>query len=68
MSLSNLFRKHFEKGLKTPSPRIGIDKIEQDGYTVLINTWISSHGFEDTRLALNEELMNNLKPFFQKEG
>ena len=54
----------FEKGLKTPAPRIGIDKIESDGYTVIINTWINSHGFQDTRLELNEKLMNCFEPLF----
>ena len=57
----------FEKGLKLPPPRIGIDKIEADGYTVIINTWINSHGFQDTRLELNEKLMNCLEPLLTKK-
>jgi small conductance mechanosensitive channel len=57
----------FEKGLKAPPPRIGIDKIEADGYTVVINTWINSHGFQDTRLELNEKLMNCFEPFFTQK-
>jgi small conductance mechanosensitive channel len=54
----------FEKGLKMPPPRIGIDKIEADGYTIIINTWINSHGLQDTRLELNEKLMNCFEPLF----
>lgn len=57
----------FEKGLKEPAPRIGIDKIESDGYTVIINTWINSHGYEDTRLELNEKLMNCFEPIFNSK-
>ena len=58
----------FEKGLKTPPVRVGIDKIETDGYTVIINTWIKSHGFQDTRLELNEKLMNCFEPLFNPKN
>lgn len=57
----------FEKGLKEPQARVGIDKIEPDGYTVVINAWISAHGFQDTRLLLTEQLMLSLKDFFYKK-
>ncbi len=57
----------FEKGLKDPEARIGIDKVEPDGYTVVINAWISAHGFQDTRLMLNEQLMRSLKDFYYKK-
>lgn len=57
---------NFEQGLKEPSPRIGIEKIEPDGYTVLINIWINSHGYQDTLLVFNETLMNELKPLLTK--
>lgn len=40
----------FEQGLKEPAPRIGIDKIDPDGYTILISVWINSHGYQDTRI------------------
>jgi small conductance mechanosensitive channel len=57
----------FEKGLKEPEAHIGIDKIEPDGYTIIIKAWISAHGFQDTRLMLNEKLMYSLKDFFYKK-
>jgi len=57
----------FEKGLKTPPPLIGIDKIESDGYTVIINAWVNSNGFQDTRLELNEKLMNCFEPLFNQK-
>jgi small conductance mechanosensitive channel len=56
----------FDQCLKDPPPRIGIEKIETDGYTVLINIWISSHGYHDTTLAFNERLMDEMKSFFIK--
>ncbi len=58
----------FTHGLKDPAPRIGIDKIEPDGYTILINVWVNSHGYQDARMELNERLMNCLRPFFIKKG
>lgn len=54
----------FEHCLKNPAPRIGIDKLETDGYTVIINAWTKSHGFQDVRLQFNEKLMNDLKQMF----
>lgn len=47
--------------LKDPGPRIGIVKLEPDRYTVTIQVWASAHGFEDTRLALQEKLMKELQ-------
>ena len=54
----------FDSGLKDPAPRIGIDKVEPDGYSILINVWVNSHGYQDARFELNERLMNALRPFF----
>ena len=56
----------FDQCLKDPKPRVGIDSIETDGYTVMINAWINSHGYQDTRMELNERLMNDLKPLISK--
>jgi small conductance mechanosensitive channel len=56
----------FEPGLKDPAARIGIENVEPDGYTVTINVWIQSHGFQDTILNFNKTLMENLKPIFTK--
>lgn len=47
--------------LKTPEKRIGISLLEESGYKVLINIWLSSHGFNDAKLAFQEKLLNNLK-------
>lgn len=56
----------FEDCLKDPPARVGIEKIEQDGYTVSINVWLNSHGFYDTTMAFNEKLMNELIPLITK--
>lgn len=47
--------------LKEPVARIGVSKLETDNYSVIINAWIPAHGFEDSRLLINEKLMNELK-------
>ena len=47
--------------IKDPALRIGISKLDTDNYSVLINTWIPAHGFEDGKLLINEKLMVDLK-------
>ena len=50
--------------LKEPPLRVGVSKLDADNYSVMINTWIPAHGFEDSRLLINEKIMADLK----KEG
>jgi small conductance mechanosensitive channel len=47
--------------LKDPALRMGVSKLDTDNYSVIINTWIPAHGFEDGRLLINEKLMVDLK-------
>jgi small conductance mechanosensitive channel len=47
--------------LKDPARRIGVLSIDSDGYKVLINIWAPAHGYEDTKLALNERIIEDLK-------
>ncbi|MFL5741404.1 MAG: mechanosensitive ion channel family protein [Flavisolibacter sp.] len=47
--------------LKDPAHRIGILSIESDGYKVLVNVWAPAHGFEDSRLGIQERIMTDLK-------
>lgn len=47
--------------LKTPDKRVGVSLLEADGYKVLINVWLHSHGFQDAKLIFQENLMENLK-------
>lgn len=47
--------------LKEPALRMGVSKLDADNYSVIINTWIPAHGFEDGKLMINENLMTALK-------
>ncbi|HTL10487.1 MAG TPA: mechanosensitive ion channel family protein [Chitinophagaceae bacterium] len=47
--------------IKDPPLRVGVSKLDTDNYTVVINTWIPAHGFEDGKLVINEKLMADLK-------
>ena len=57
----------FEQRLEGHDARVGIEKLEADGYTICINVWLSSHGFTDLSLQLNEQLLNALKPVINKK-
>jgi small conductance mechanosensitive channel len=57
----------FDKGLADPAARVGIEKVEADGYTVCINLWINSHGYQDTKLEFNERLMNDMEAVFKEK-
>ena len=47
--------------LNDPAPRVGVNLLDLDTYKVDINVWTQAHGFEDTRLALLEKLMKDIK-------
>jgi small conductance mechanosensitive channel len=47
--------------LSEPIHRIVVSSLEADGYRLLINVWTSAHGFNDTRYALQERILNELK-------
>lgn len=47
--------------LKDPAHRIGVLSIEPDGYKVLVNVWAPAHGFEDTKLGVQQKIMEDLK-------
>jgi small conductance mechanosensitive channel len=57
----------FEDTMNDPQPEVGIEKIEPDGYTVVIHGWINSYGFQENRLRFNEQLMHNLRPMLEKK-
>jgi len=50
-----------ENILATPDRRIGVGELQPDGYLVSINVWVNSHGFQDTKLALQETLLDDIK-------
>jgi len=47
--------------LKIPASRIGIKEIEAGTYTVVLNVWLNAHGFEDSKMEINEILLKQLK-------
>jgi small conductance mechanosensitive channel len=51
----------FKACLKTEERRIGVAALEDSGYKVSLNVWIKAHGFTDTKLSFQKELMKNLK-------
>ena len=50
-----------EHCLKSPEKRIGMEEIQADGYVISISVWISAHGFQDTKLAVQETLFEDIK-------
>jgi small conductance mechanosensitive channel len=51
----------FKACLKTPERRMGVSVLEESGYKVIFNIWVNTHGFTDTKLSFQQELMKNLK-------
>jgi small conductance mechanosensitive channel len=47
--------------LKSPERRIGVALLEPDGYTLSINVWVNAHGYEDVKLNLQENLLQDIK-------
>lgn len=47
--------------LADPAHRIIVSTLEPDGYRLLINVWTKAHGFNDTKYALQEKMMQALK-------
>lgn len=46
--------------LAEPARRIGISSIESDGYKVMLNIWVNAHGFMDTKMEFQKNLMQYL--------
>lgn len=47
--------------LTTPAHRVAISTVEPDGYRLLINVWVTAHGFLDAKYALQEKVIKELK-------
>jgi small conductance mechanosensitive channel len=50
-----------EHCLKNPKKRIGMGEIQPDGYIIEVNVWVNAHGFQDTKLAVQEHLFEDIK-------
>jgi len=51
----------FDQCIKQPPPRIGLQKFDADGYTMIISVWTKAHAFQDTRLSFQEKLLQHIK-------
>lgn len=51
----------FDKCLKDPPARIGVQDLQADGFIISINAWTKAHGFQDAKLAFQEKLMKDIK-------
>ncbi len=47
--------------LQSPESRIGINTIEADGFRITVNVWINAHGFQDAKLKIQQQLIDDLK-------
>jgi small conductance mechanosensitive channel len=47
--------------LPTPERRIGVGELQPDGYMVSTNVWVNAHGFQDTKFAVQECILDDLK-------
>lgn len=50
-----------ENILESPVRRIGVAELQSDGYLIGINVWVNAHGFQDTKLALQETILQDIK-------
>jgi small conductance mechanosensitive channel len=50
-----------EHCLKIPERRIGLGEIQPDGFVLAISVWINAHGFQDTKLAVQEAVFEGIK-------
>lgn len=50
-----------ENILSTPDRRIGVGELQPDGYLVAVNVWVNAHSFQDTKMAVQESILQDLK-------
>ena len=47
--------------LQSPKSRVGINSIESDGFIITVNVWIAAHGFQDDKMKIQQQLLDDLK-------
>lgn len=50
-----------ENILAQPSRRVGVNLLDPDGYHLLVSVWAKAHGFVDTKMKLQENLIEDIK-------
>ncbi|MCW3115022.1 MAG: mechanosensitive ion channel family protein [Segetibacter sp.] len=46
--------------LKEPRFHIGVSSVDADGYKVMVNTWVKPLGYQDSKLFLQQKVMEDL--------
>lgn len=47
--------------LAKPDRRIGVGELQPDGFLMHVNVWVNAHGYQDTKLEVQEILLQDLK-------
>ncbi len=47
--------------LQQPAFRIGVSSVEQDGYKILVSAWVPAAEFYETKMLLQQKIMENIK-------
>lgn len=50
-----------EECLASPKKRIDVGELQPDGYILSISVWVNAHGFQDTKLIVQEKILQNIK-------
>jgi small conductance mechanosensitive channel len=50
-----------ENVLAKPERRIGIGELQPDGFVMSINVWVNAHGYQDTKLSVQENILQSVK-------
>jgi small conductance mechanosensitive channel len=50
-----------ENVLARPQRRIGIGDLQGDAYLMSVNVWVNAHGYQDTKLAIQEVILQDIK-------
>lgn len=62
--VKSVIEKSLEKSehcLKKPEKRVGMGEIQADGFVLAVSVWINAHGFQDTKLSVQESLFEDIK-------
>lgn len=47
--------------LDSPASRIGISAIDADGYHIAVNVWVKANGYQNAKLQIQQQLLDDLK-------
>jgi small conductance mechanosensitive channel len=50
-----------ENVLASPERRIGVGDLQGDAYMLSVNVWVNAHGYQDTKLAVQEAILQDMK-------